>query len=174
MPHLRNPLFSSLLCTFTSFPVTEELRTPHGMRQAPECLVPGHISVRMRELFKAGKRRFYRCSPYAGICPGAISTYNTAGRREAIVSTCSPLLNRFMIKVSTPAAANLFSILVAFLGRSAIKLQLPYCCLNRYFPLPNPETGSMIPCSAISFKSSEALDAFISSMRMISDRPKIV
>ena len=47
-------------------------------------------------------------------------------------------------------------------------------CLNRYFPLPNPETGSMIPCSAISFKSSEALDAFISSTRMTSDRPKIV
>lgn len=35
----------------------------------------------VRELLKAGKRRFYICSPFAEICPGAISTYNTAGRR---------------------------------------------------------------------------------------------
>lgn len=70
-----------------------------GMRQAPECLDSAHISVRLRELLKAENRRFYRCSPFAGTDPHAISTYNTAGRREAIVSTCSPLLNRFMIKV---------------------------------------------------------------------------
>ncbi len=45
-----------------------------------------------------------------------------AGRREAIVSTCSPLLNRFMIKASTQYAVNLVGILVAYLGRSPIKL----------------------------------------------------
>lgn len=45
-----------------------------------------------------------------------------AGRREAIVSTCSPLLNRFMIKVSTQPAVNLVGILVAYLGRAPIKL----------------------------------------------------
>ena len=57
------------------------------------------------------------------------STYNTAGntagRREAIVSTCSPLLDRFMIKVSTQYTINLVGILVAYLGRSAIKLLSP-------------------------------------------------
>lgn len=40
------------------------------------------------------------------------STYNTAGWREAIVSTSSPLLDRFMIKVSTHYADNLVGILV--------------------------------------------------------------
>lgn len=49
---------------------------------------------------------------FAEICPGAISTYNTAGRRDAIVSNCSPLLNQFMIKVSTQYAVNLVGILV--------------------------------------------------------------
>jgi hypothetical protein len=76
----------------------------------------------LRELLKAKKRHFYRCSPFAEICPSAISTYNTAGRREAIVSTCSPLLDRFMIKVSTQYTVNLVGILVAYLGRSPIKL----------------------------------------------------
>lgn len=56
------------------------------------------------------------------ICSRVISTYNTVGRREAIVVTCSPLLNRFMIKVSIHYAGNLVGILVDFLGRSAIKL----------------------------------------------------
>ena len=101
------------------------LPSPHGTRQAPECLDSVHISVRLRELLKAKKRHFYRCSPFAEICPSAISTYNTAGRREAIVSTCSPLLNRFMIKASTQYAVNLVGILVAYLGRSAIKLLFP-------------------------------------------------
>lgn len=41
--------------------------------------------------------------------------------REAIVSTCSPLLDQFMIKDSTQYAVNLVGILVAYLGRSAIK-----------------------------------------------------
>ena len=53
------------------------------------------------------------------------STYHTAGRREAIVSTCSPLLSRFMIKVSTQYTVNLVGILVAYLGRSPIKLLSP-------------------------------------------------
>ena len=53
------------------------------------------------------------------------STYHAAGRREAIVSTCSPLLDRFMIKVSTQYTVNLVGILVAYLGRSAIKLLSP-------------------------------------------------
>ena len=53
------------------------------------------------------------------------STYNAAGRREAIVSTCSPLLDRFMIKVSTQYTVNLVGILVAYLGRSPIKLLSP-------------------------------------------------
>ena len=79
----------------------------------------------MRELLKAAKRRFYICSPFAEKRPRAISTYNTAGRREAIVSTCSPLLNRFMIKASTQYAVNLVGILVAYLGRSPIKLLFP-------------------------------------------------
>lgn len=96
-----------------------------GTRKAPECLVPGHISVRSQELLKAEKRRFYRCSPFAEICPGAFPTYNTAGRREAIVSTCSPLLSRFMIKVSTQSAVNLVGILVAYPGQSPIKLLSP-------------------------------------------------
>ena len=67
------------------------------------------------------KRHFYRCSPFAETCPHAISTYHTAGMRETIVSTCSPLLDQFMIKVSTQYAVNLVGILVAYLGRSAIK-----------------------------------------------------
>lgn len=53
------------------------------------------------------------------------STYNTAGWREAIVSTCSPPLDRFMIKVSTQYTVNLVGILVAYLGRSPIKLLSP-------------------------------------------------
>ena len=79
----------------------------YGMRQAPECLDSAHISVRLRELLKAENRRFYGCSPFAGTGPRVSSTYHTAGRREAIVSTCSPLLDRFMIKVSTQYAVNL-------------------------------------------------------------------
>lgn len=57
---------------------------------------------------------------FAGICPHAFLPI-TAGRREAIVSTCSPLPNRFMIKVSTQYAVNLVCILVDFLSRSPIK-----------------------------------------------------
>ena len=53
------------------------------------------------------------------------STYHTAGMREAIVSTCSPLLDRFMIKVSTQSAVNLVGILIAYLDRSPIKLLSP-------------------------------------------------
>ena len=53
------------------------------------------------------------------------STYHTAGWREAIVSTCSPPLDRFMIKVSTQYTVNLVGILVAYLGRSPIKLLSP-------------------------------------------------
>lgn len=53
------------------------------------------------------------------------STYNTAGWREAIVSTCSPLPNQFMIKVSTQSPINLVGILVAYLGRLPIKLLSP-------------------------------------------------
>lgn len=45
--------------------------------------------------------------------------------RKAIVSTCSPLLNRFMIKVSTQYIVNLVGILVAYLGRAPIKLLFP-------------------------------------------------
>ena len=67
------------------------------MRQAPECLVPGHISVRLRELVHV----FF--------------TYNTVGRREAIVLTCPPLVDWFMIKVSTQYTVNLVGILVAYL-----------------------------------------------------------
>ena len=48
-----------------------------GMREAPECLVPGHIPVRLREVLKAEKRRFYIGSTFAEICPGAFPTYNT-------------------------------------------------------------------------------------------------
>ena len=101
-----------------------------GMREAPECLVPGHIPVRLREVLKAEKRRFYIGSTFAEICPHAFSTYNTAGRREAIVSTCSPLPNRFMSKVSTQYAANLVGIFVAYLGRSPIKLFSPVSLIS--------------------------------------------
>ena len=68
----------------------------------------------------SGFRTHFRS--FAGTGPRVFSTYNTAGRREAIVSTCSPLLNRFMIKVSTQSAVNLVGILVAYLGRAPIKL----------------------------------------------------
>ena len=98
--------------------VSSESQFQHGMRQAPECLDSAHISVRLRELLKAENRRFYGCSPFAGTGPRVSSTYHTAGRREAIVSTCSPLLDRFMIKVSTQYIVNL----VAYLGRAPIKL----------------------------------------------------
>ena len=94
----------SLLCTLPSFsPSCLMGKSDHpGMRQAPECLDSAHISVRLWELLKAENRRFYRCSAFAGTGPSAISIYNnTAGRREAIVSTCPPLFSRFMIKVST-------------------------------------------------------------------------
>jgi len=92
--------------TITQF-LIKVLYSQHGMRQAPECLDSAHISVRLRELLKAENRRFYGCSPFAGTGPRVSSTYHTAGRREAIVSTCSPLLDRFMIKVSTQYAVNL-------------------------------------------------------------------
>ena len=98
------------------------LRTQRGLRQAPECLDSGHISVRSRELLKAGNRRFYMRSPFAETCLCAFSTYNMAGRREAIVSTRPTLLGRFMITVSTLSAPDLVGILIAHLGRSAIKL----------------------------------------------------
>ena len=99
--------------------------SPHGTRQAPECLDSVHISARSRKLLKAKNRRFYMCSPFAETCPHAFSTYNTAGRRDAVVSTCSPLPNQFMIKVSTQSPVNLVGILVAYLGRSPIKLLSP-------------------------------------------------
>lgn len=38
-----------------------------------------------------------------------------------------------------------------------------YCYINRYLPLQKPETGAMILCPDIFFKSSDALEAFISS-----------
>ena len=44
---------------------------------------------------------------------------------NATVSTCPPLLNRFMVKVSTQFVVNLVGILVAYLGRSPIKLLSP-------------------------------------------------
>lgn len=49
----------------------------------------------------------------------------TAGRRETIASTCSIAACCLIITVSTLSAANLFGILIAFLGRSAIKLLSP-------------------------------------------------
>lgn len=49
----------------------------------------------------------------------------TAGRREATVSTCSIAAGYFIITVSTLSAANLVGILVAYLGRSPIKLLFP-------------------------------------------------
>ena len=67
----------------------------------------------------------YTFPPVCGNWSTRFSTYNTAGRREAIVSTCSPLPNRFMIKASTQYAVNSVGILVAYLGRSPIKLPSP-------------------------------------------------
>ena len=90
-----------------SWPLTSKLLSQRGTRQAPECLVPGHIPVRLWEVLKAEKRHFYRYPPFARTGPRVFSTYNTVGRREAIVSTCSPLLNRFMIKVSSQYAVHL-------------------------------------------------------------------
>jgi hypothetical protein len=110
--------------------LTSILRTQRGLRQAPECLDSGHISVRSRELLKAGNRRFYRCSPFVGTCPHAFSASNTAGRRAAIVSTCSTLPGRFTITVSTQSAINLVGILVAFLGWSPIKLFSPVLLIS--------------------------------------------
>ena len=54
------------------------------------------------------------------------------------------------------------------------KGQLLYRYLNRYFPLPKPETDSIISFSAIFFNSSDALDLFISSARITSALPKII
>ena len=83
------------------------------------------------------------------------STYNTAGRRESIFSTCSPLHDRFVIKVSTQYAVNLVGILVAYLGRSAIMLLLTDCCqllhqllhtgffcLRQFLPKCHPQQAS--------------------------------
>ena len=125
-----NPLFISVLNTPISQPSTSILRTRRGLRQAPECLDSGHISVRSRELLKAGNRRFYRCSPFVGTCPHAFSASNTAGRRAAIVSTCSTLPGRFTITVSTQSAINLVGILVAYLGRSPIKSFSPVLLIS--------------------------------------------
>ena len=50
----------------------------------------------------------------------------------------------------------------------------PSCRRKRYLPFPCPDTGSMIPCSAISFKRSEALDDLMSITFITSDRPKII
>lgn len=60
-----------------------------------------------------------------GICMEILQGIYTAVRRDAIVSTCSPLLDQFMIKVSTQYAVNLVGILIAYLGRSPIKLLSP-------------------------------------------------
>ena len=65
---------------FILFLIAEQL-SPRGTRKAPRCLGIGHSFVRLRELLKAPKRRFYICSLFAEIWPAAISTYNTAGRR---------------------------------------------------------------------------------------------
>lgn len=45
--------------------------------------------------------------------------------------------------------------------------------LKRYFPLPCPKTGSMIPCPASSLIRSEALDGLRSITFIKSERPKI-
>ena len=107
--------------------INESSKQPsrRGSRKAPECLDSVHIYVRLRELLKAENRCFYRCSLFAGTGPHVISTYNTAGWREATVSTCSSLLNRFMIEVSIQYAGNLVGILVAYLGLSPIRLLSP-------------------------------------------------
>lgn len=65
------------------------------------------------------------------------STYHTAGMREATVSTCSPLLGRFMIKVAAQYAVNLVGILVAYLGRSPIKLLSPVPLISAVRPVGN-------------------------------------
>ena len=139
---------------FILFLIAEQL-SPRGTRKAPRCLGIGHSFVRLRELLKAPKRRFYICSLFAEIWPAAISTYNTAGRRESIFSTCSPLHDRFVIKVSTQYAVNLVGILVAYLGRSAIMLLLTDCCqllhqllhtgffcLRQFLPKCHPQQAS--------------------------------
>ena len=96
----------------------------HGMRQAPECLDSVHISVRSRELLKAKNGAFTGALRLRELVH-MLLTYNTAGWREAIVSTRPPLPNRFMIKVSTQYAVNLVGILVTYLGLSPIKLLSP-------------------------------------------------
>ena len=63
------------------------------------------------------KSTFLHLLSVCGNWSTCLSTYNTAGWRDAIVSTCSPPLNRFMIKVSTQYAVHL----VAYPGRSAIE-----------------------------------------------------
>ncbi len=57
-----------------------------------------HISARSRKLPKAENDVFtsvLRLRKYVHL----LFSTNTAGRKEAIVSTCSPLPNRFTIKV---------------------------------------------------------------------------
>ena len=76
------------------------------------------------------KSTFLHLLSVCGNWSTCFSTYNTAGRREAIVSTCSPLLNRFMIKVSTQYIVNLVGILVAYPGRSPIKLLSPVTLIS--------------------------------------------
>lgn len=61
-------------------PLTSILRSRRGLRKAPECLHAGHICVRSRELLKAGNRRFYKCSPFAEICPRFSSTLLYGGQ----------------------------------------------------------------------------------------------
>ena len=106
------------------------------------------------------KRHFYRCSPFAEICPHAISTYHTAGMREAIVSTCSPLLDQFMIKVSTQYAVNLVGILVGqrssrfFLNRFRHDSNVRFCfSMSGFLPSQilgwHSATSSATPQSAI-------------------------
>ena len=85
----------SLLFTLPSFSPSRLMGKPDhlGMRQAPECLDSVHISARLWELAQSRKSALLQVLCVCGNLSTCFSTYNTAGWREAIVSTSSPLPN---------------------------------------------------------------------------------
>ena len=96
------------------------------------------------------KSTFLHLLSVCGNWSTCFSTYNTAGWREAIVSTSSPLLNRFMIRVSTriPLTWSVSWSLILVGHRSSYFLLEPVPtwlqCPNFYMRLSRP-THLVVP-----------------------------
>lgn len=137
-------------------------QSPHDSIAPDGCQISGKLSknqpVRSRKYIYGFSR----------LKISIFSTANVLGNR----SMCLSLLS-ISSRTYFPIASTLRSEGICLKNCDFPSTQL-YCCRKRYLPFPCPVTGSMTPCSTISFRRSEALDTLRSIAFITSDRPKIV